>query len=98
MKIGVILLIAIVSVAPAADAAPELIVHHAKVITVDPGFSIAEAMSVEGGRILGVGADEQILATRGADTQVIDLGGKTVLPGLIDSHVHPGAAMTEFDH
>jgi predicted amidohydrolase YtcJ len=39
------------------------------------------------------------MKTMGTRTEVIDLGGKTVLPGLIDSHVHPGSAcMTEFDH
>src|SRR5690348_10352663 len=98
MKIGVLFLMLVVFVAPPADAAPELIVHHAKIITVDPAFSIAQAMSVEGGRIVAVGSDEQILAMRGPATHVIDLGGKMVLPGLIDSHVHPGAAMTEFAH
>src|SRR5256885_16411575 len=98
MKIGVLLLMLVVFVAPPADAAPELVVHHAKIVTVDPAFSVAQAMSVEGGRILAVGTDEQILAMRGPETHVIDLEGKTVLPGLIDSHVHPGAAMTEFDH
>src|SRR5689334_8346816 len=83
----------------ASGAEPDLIIHHARVITVDPAFSIAQAMSVNDGRIVAVGTDEQVLATRRPGTQVIDLGGKTVLPGLIDSHVHPGtAAMTEFDH
>src|SRR5436309_1303060 len=83
--------------APAADA--DLILHHGKVDTVDPAFSIRQAVAVQGGKILRVGTDEDVLKTRGPRTEVIDLGGQTVLPGLIDSHVHPGgAAMTEFDH
>src|SRR5262249_58766023 len=46
-----------------------------------------------------VGKDEDVVRLRGPNTKVIDLAGKTVLPGLIDSHTHPtGASMTEFDH
>jgi predicted amidohydrolase YtcJ len=83
--------------APAADA--DLILHHGKVITVDQGFTIRQAIALRGERILRVGTDAEVLHTRGPHTQVIDLGGKAVLPGLIDSHVHPNSAcMTEFDH
>jgi predicted amidohydrolase YtcJ len=86
--------------APAARAADaDLILHNGKVVTVDPAFSIHRALAVQGGKILRVGSDEDVLKMRGPQTQVIDLGGKTVLPGLIDSHTHPtGAAMHEFDH
>jgi len=67
-------------------------------VTVDLQFSLAQAMAVKGDKIALVGTDDQVLATKAPHTVVRDLGGKTVLPGLIDSHVHPGAAMTEFDH
>jgi predicted amidohydrolase YtcJ len=77
---------------------PELILHNAKVVTVDQGFSIARAVAVREGRIVAVGADSDVLALKGPATTVVDLGGKTLIPGLIDSHVHPRAAMTEFDH
>jgi predicted amidohydrolase YtcJ len=77
----------------------DLIVHHAKIETVDEGNSIREAMAVKGARILAVGTDAEVMKLRGAGTQVMDLRGKTVVPGLIDSHMHPtGASMTEFDH
>lgn len=80
-------------------AAPALILHHGKVITVDEGFRIAEAVAVDGdGRIVAVGKSTEILALGDGRTQVLDLEGKTLMPGLMDSHVHPGAAMTEFDH
>ena len=82
----------------ARAAPPDLIVHNGKIVTVDPTFSVQQAIAVEGGRIVSVGIDAAILATKGPRTVVMDLGGKTVLPGLIDSHVHPAAAMTEFDH
>ncbi len=85
------------SVLQAAEAV--LILHHGKVITVDAGFRMAEAVAVDAdGRILAVGRNEPVLKLVGRKTQVLDLGGRTLLPGLMDSHVHPGAAMTEFDH
>jgi hypothetical protein len=75
------------------------IVHHGKIVTVDPKFSIQEAMAVKDGRILAVGGNDEVLKSKGERTELVDLQGKTVLPGLIDSHTHAsGAAMTEFDH
>ncbi len=77
----------------------DLILHRGKIVTVDATFSIAEAVAVESGRILKVGTDREILRLKGPNTQIVDLGGKTVLPGLMDSHVHPAdACLTEFDH
>ncbi|MFO0958376.1 MAG: amidohydrolase [Isosphaeraceae bacterium] len=77
----------------------DLILHNGKIITADREFSIAHALAVSGGRLLNVGTDEEAMATKGPDTRVIDLRGKTVLPGLIDSHTHPtGASLIEFDH
>ncbi len=77
----------------------DLILHNAKIVTVDERFSIHEAMAIKGERIVRVGSNADVLKTRGAATKLVDLGGKTVIPGLIDSHVHPGSAcMTEFDH
>ena len=77
----------------------DLILLHGKVVTVDGGFSIRQAIAVKGDRLLRVGTSEEVLKTRGPGTTTVDLGGKMVLPGLIDSHTHPtGACMTEFDH
>ena len=88
----------VVLLALAADPA-DLVLHHAKVVTVDPQFRIADAIAVSGERIVAVGKYEEILKLAGAKTKVIDLDGRTVLPGLMDSHTHPtGAAMYEFDH
>jgi predicted amidohydrolase YtcJ len=81
--------------APRAD----LILHHGKIVTVDKQFSIHQALAIKDGRIFRVASNEEVLETRGLTTKVIDLKGKTVLPGLIDSHTHPtGASLTEFDH
>lgn len=73
----------------AAENGPaDLIVHNAKVVTVDPKSSIAEAVAIRGGRILAVGKNADVLKLQGADTRVIDARGKTVMPGLSDSHMH----------
>lgn len=69
-----------------ADA--DLILHNGKIVTVDPQFSIRQAVAVKGGRISAVGREADVLKERGAGTRVIDLKGRTVLPGLFDSHVH----------
>lgn len=82
-----------------AAAAPDTIFLQGRIVTVDPVFSIHEAMAVEAGRISAVGTRAEIEELRGARTRVVDLQGRTVLPGLIDSHVHiTGAAMTEYYH
>ncbi len=78
---------------------PTLVLHHGKIITVDRPFRIVEAMAVEGDRILAVGSNEEVLKLAGPNTRQIDVAGKTVLPGLNDSHCHPiSGSMTEFDH
>jgi predicted amidohydrolase YtcJ len=78
--------------------APTLIAHSGKIVTVDPQFRTMEAIAVRDGRIVAVGTNTEIRKLAGAGTEQIDLGGKTVLPGLIDSHVHaPAASMYEFE-
>src|SRR4051812_47402551 len=70
----------------------DLILHHGKIVTVDAAFSIGEAMAVKDGRVLAVGSEAAILPLKSEKTQVIDLGGRMVIPGLIDSHTHPTGA------
>jgi predicted amidohydrolase YtcJ len=78
-----------------ADA--DLIVHHARVVTVDAKFSIAQAVVVSDGKIVAVGSNELAMKYIGPKTKVIDAAGRMVLPGLMDSHSHPvGAAMSEW--
>jgi len=64
---------------------------NGRIITVDEAGSVAEAVAVKGGRILRVGSNEHVAGAIGEDTGVHDLGGRTMLPGLIDSHIHPGS-------
>ena len=84
--------------APQAQAPPSQIFHSGRIVTVDPQFRIAQAMAVRDGRIVAVGANDEVMKLAGAGTERVDLGGRTVLPGLIDSHVHaPAASMYEFE-
>ncbi len=67
---------------------PDMILYNGKVVTVDKNFSIAQAMAIRDGKFLAVGRNTNILALAGKGTLKIDLKGKTVIPGLIDSHNH----------
>jgi len=66
----------------------DIIFHGGKIITVDDNFSIAEAVAISFGRFLAVGSNKNTLLLADEKTQVIDLKGKTVIPGLIDTHCH----------
>jgi predicted amidohydrolase YtcJ len=67
---------------------PETILINGAVLTVDARDSVAEALAIAGGRIAAVGSTAQVKALAGSATQVIDLAGRAVTPGLIDSHIH----------
>ena len=69
------------------DAA-DLVLFNGKIVTVDDAFSIREAIAIKDGRILAVGGNE--LRNRYPSARSIDLGGRTVLPGFFDTHVHLG--------
>jgi predicted amidohydrolase YtcJ len=99
ISVGLALLM--IHAAGAAEAEPgaDLILHGGKIVTVDTRFSVQQAMAVRDGRILQVGSDRAVLKLRGPRTEVVDLRGRMVIPGLMDSHTHPtGASLTEFDH
>lgn len=82
-----------------ADAPPDRIFHHGRIVTVDDRFRVLEALAVSGDRIVAVGSNEEVLALAGEHTEKVDLQGRMVLPGLIDSHSHPPpASVYEFDH
>src|SRR5882724_10600880 len=70
--------------APTAD----LILHRGQFTTLTPAHPTATAVAIRDGRFLAVGADHEVLALAGPKTKVVDLKGRRVLPGLIDSHLH----------
>jgi predicted amidohydrolase YtcJ len=67
----------------------DLVIRNGKVITVDRGFSIKQAVAVKGDKIIAVGSNEQVKTFIGPGSQVLDLKGKTLLPGINDAHGHP---------
>ena len=73
---------------PTNSMAPDLIVHNGKVVTADAAFTIADGFAVKGERILAVGGGAQLLETADARTEILDLGGRTVVPGFFDGHAH----------
>jgi len=75
------------SAQPSAGA--DLILFNGRMATQDARRSFAAAVAIRAGRFVAVGTDAEVMAYRGEQTQVIDVGGRTVIPGLNDSHMHP---------
>ena len=61
---------------------------NGKILTVDEKFSVAEALAIKDGRIVIVGDNQTISALGSQSSKVVDLAGRTVIPGLIDNHMH----------
>ena len=112
MRVALLGLLATISVnalAQSARSLPPEILRYADVVYVnahivtldvhevnsDPG-TIAEAMAIRDEVIIALGTDREIMAMAGPQTKVIDLQGKTVLPGIVESHVHPMSESERF--
>ncbi len=94
-----VLVLALSLAATTAFAAQATVFTNGRIVTVDAAFSVTDAMAVEDGRIVALGEKAKAFAAEHADAKRTDLGGRMVLPGLMDSHAHPVAAATyEFDH
>ena len=80
----------LLALGPAAAQRPpaDLLLVNGRIITVDAGFSIAEAAAVRDGRFVAVGGNDAVLRHAGPATRTIDLRGRTVVPGLADNHLH----------
>ncbi|MCZ6539305.1 MAG: amidohydrolase family protein [Chloroflexi bacterium] len=68
---------------------PDVIFHNGNLITIETDMPSAEALAVFGEAIVHVGTNEETLALAGPETQLIDLGGRALLPGFVDPHIHP---------
>jgi predicted amidohydrolase YtcJ len=66
----------------------DLIIVNAKVTTLDRENPVAQAVAIRNGKFLAVGSEQAVRAAAGPDAQVIDAGGRRLIPGLIDSHIH----------
>src|SRR5262245_6929143 len=70
----------------------DIIVVNGRFLTVDAAFSTADAVAIRDGKFIAVGSETEIRRLAGTATQVLDAEGRTVVPGLIDTHAHVEAA------
>jgi predicted amidohydrolase YtcJ len=75
---------------PSANSHADTVIVNAEIITADAGFRTVKALAVTGGRFTVVGTEAEAMAAAGPTTRVLDLGGRAVLPGFIDTHGHLG--------
>jgi predicted amidohydrolase YtcJ len=85
------------SSASQAEDAPELVMTNARIHTQDAAHRMVDALAVRGGSILATGSDAEMRALAGPKTRIVDLGGRVVLPGLIDAHIHPAESAQDLD-
>jgi predicted amidohydrolase YtcJ len=75
--------------APAEGAAPDVIFYNGKIVTLNPAQAAVDAVAVKDEKFMRVGKADVIRGLAGASTELIDLGGRLTVPGLIDAHTHP---------
>src|ERR1044071_7229826 len=83
-----VMLVLVTSIGTQAQQPADLVVFNGKVLTMDAQDSVVEAVAVRGGKILAVGTTAEIRKLAGPSTQLVDLHGRSVTPGLIDAHLH----------
>jgi len=103
MKKNLLILLAIIGILNSCkDSNPtdlaDTIYTSGKIYTVNEAQPWAEAVALKDGKILLVGTNDEIMALKGAETEIIDLEGRFAMPGIIDTHIHPGLLMTKRAH
>ena len=84
--------------AASLDPSPDTVLLNGKILTVDADFTVVQALAVKDGRFVGVGDNDEISALASETTEIIDLEGRTVVPGLIDGHAHMDREGMKFIH
>ena len=95
-RLMAVAVLALLTAVPANAQSPDTILVNGKIVTVDAQSSVREALAIRDGRITALGTSAEMRALAGPQSQVIDLGGRTVIPGLIDSHLHAIRAALSF--
>src|SRR5258708_22980368 len=85
---GAVGLVGLARAGPGGAQTADIILVHGKILTLDDHFPVREALAVSEGRIAALGRSIDIMRLAGRKTRVVDLRGRTVIPGLIDSHIH----------
>jgi len=81
----------------AVKAPADMVLRGGKIVTMDGGSSVKEALAIRDGRFIAVGTNRDMRPLTGPHTRIIELAGRTVIPGLIDAHVHATAACLTWD-
>ena len=88
LRLVLLLSLVLTSSAVLWSQSADTVLLNGKILTVDPQFSVRQALAIREGKIFAVGTNAQIKKLQGPKSQVIDLQGRTVIPGLIDNHMH----------
>ncbi|PYU33348.1 MAG: amidohydrolase, partial [Acidobacteria bacterium] len=88
VKAAALLSAALLLALPAWPQNADTVLLNGKILTVDSQFSTREALAIRDGRIVALGGSAEMKKLAGPKSRVIDLQGRTVIPGLIDNHMH----------
>src|SRR5712675_3557697 len=88
IRLIAILAAACVAAGAARAQSPDTILLNGKIVTLDAKSSVVQALAIRDGRVVAVGHDDEVKKLAGPNTRTVDVGGRTVIPGLIDSHIH----------
>ena len=95
--IGVAVFVIAAHLVAANALSPDTIYHSGKIVTVSAAFDIVEALAVRDGIIVAVGSSDEMRALASDDTRLVDLRGRTMLPGFYDNHIHIGGAIQRWN-
>src|SRR5580692_1672121 len=87
-RVAIATLLASLWLTPATAQTADTVLFNGKIVTVDRDFSIREAIAVSSGHVLATGTSAAMKKLAGEHARLIDLGGRTVIPGLTDGHIH----------
>jgi predicted amidohydrolase YtcJ len=96
VNVALLVVLALIATRPASAQGTDTLLVNGKIVTVDPQFTTREALAIRDGRIVALGSTADVRRLAGPATRVIDLEGRTVIPGLIDSHMHAIRAALSF--
>ena len=96
MRCALVLLLASLLAAPASAETADTVLYNGKIVTVDRDFSVREAIAIAHGRVLATGSSAEMRKLADKRAKQIDLGGRTVIPGLTDGHIHGIRAAATF--
>src|SRR6267143_5797231 len=88
IRLIAILAAACVAAGAARAQSPDTILLNGKIVTLDAKSSVVQALAIRDGRIVAVGPNDEVKKLAGPNTRTVDAGGRTVVPGLVDSHIH----------